>query len=248
MNQDMNMNDDNAGASPRRARRRVARAEEILDASAELLVADGFDAFTMQRLAARLDYATGAVYRYFPSKDAIVAELQRRTVQRLRERLQARLAALNAASAGARGVRAEAVRALAPLFAVTDVYRAVARERDPGFESIAQTLTDPRERLDTAEARRVIEAALPLFAQIRGLFDGAAGARALTRGDGMERALILWSSLHAALQLRKLARIDAALFDAERLADAAVRTLFLGWGADPRALERAAAAAARAGR
>ena len=44
---------------------------------------EGFDALTMQRLADECDAAVGAVYRYFPSKGALVAEVQREAIDRL---------------------------------------------------------------------------------------------------------------------------------------------------------------------
>ena len=61
-----------------RAIRREKTHERILDAAEAILGAEGMAALTMQRLATELGYTVGATYRYFDSKEAIVAALQRR--------------------------------------------------------------------------------------------------------------------------------------------------------------------------
>ena len=63
------------GSTPR-ARRRQARFKAILDAAMDLLVTDGLDGLTIHQLAKAVDYTPGALYHYFASKDAIIAELQ----------------------------------------------------------------------------------------------------------------------------------------------------------------------------
>ena len=56
-----------------RARRRDANLARILDAAMELVAGGGLEALSMGRLAAAVDYTPGALYRYFPSKDALLA-------------------------------------------------------------------------------------------------------------------------------------------------------------------------------
>ncbi len=66
--------------SSRRHRRRLARSESILTAAMRLVGENGIEGFTLQQIADELDYAIGSLYRYFPSKGALLAELQRRVV------------------------------------------------------------------------------------------------------------------------------------------------------------------------
>ncbi|MCA9555215.1 MAG: helix-turn-helix transcriptional regulator, partial [Myxococcales bacterium] len=58
------------------AARREARRQAIVDEALALVTEGGFEALTLQRLAGRLGYAVGALYRYFPSKEALLAALQ----------------------------------------------------------------------------------------------------------------------------------------------------------------------------
>src|SRR5262245_54452789 len=62
--------------SPRRQRRRETRLNQILETAQRIAVAEGLENLTMPHLAQTLDCAVGALYRYFPSKAALIAGLQ----------------------------------------------------------------------------------------------------------------------------------------------------------------------------
>ena len=68
---------DAPSATGRPERKRAKRRREFLDAAARIVADEGFEALTMSRLAEHLDTVVSAVYRYFPSKGALLAELQR---------------------------------------------------------------------------------------------------------------------------------------------------------------------------
>src|SRR5260221_10194223 len=55
--------------------KKSATRQRILDAAIELFRTRGFDATTTRDLAAAADIATGTVFNYFPTKEAIVAAL-----------------------------------------------------------------------------------------------------------------------------------------------------------------------------
>lgn len=55
--------------------------DAILEAAAYILVKDGWDKFTTNRVAERAGVNIASLYQYFPNKESIVAELQRRHVQ-----------------------------------------------------------------------------------------------------------------------------------------------------------------------
>ena len=58
-----------------RARRRDANHARILDAAMELVAEGRLEALSMGRLAEAAAYTPGALYRYFPGKDALLAAL-----------------------------------------------------------------------------------------------------------------------------------------------------------------------------
>jgi AcrR family transcriptional regulator len=62
---------------PRQERSRFT-VEAILEAAADILVRDGYDKLTTNRIADRAGVNVASLYQYFPGKEAIVAELRRR--------------------------------------------------------------------------------------------------------------------------------------------------------------------------
>jgi len=73
----------------RRAKRKLLLRQKILDAAREILLSQGFAAFTMRRVAEAIDYAPATIYLHFQSREQIAQELCFAGLRRLHERLQA---------------------------------------------------------------------------------------------------------------------------------------------------------------
>jgi TetR/AcrR family transcriptional repressor of mexCD-oprJ operon len=125
--------------APRQAlQERVAAA--ILDAAARVLVRRGEQA-SMNDVAAAAGVARATVYRYFPSRQALLDELARLAVRDAAERLAAARIDEVAAEEGVR----RAVRALVD---VGDYFVVLARERvEPDAEEFERGLAAPLRRL-----------------------------------------------------------------------------------------------------
>ncbi|ATG46253.1 TetR family transcriptional regulator [Celeribacter ethanolicus] len=67
-------------ASPKFRRRKEARPDELLDAALDLFTEQGFDRTTVEQIARRAGVSKGALYLYFPSKDAVIEALVDRAV------------------------------------------------------------------------------------------------------------------------------------------------------------------------
>ena len=78
---------------PKQARS-VVMVETILEAAARILEDDGIAQFNTNRIAQRAGISVGSLYQYFPSKDAIIAELIRIEHVQLLEDLKAMTAQL----------------------------------------------------------------------------------------------------------------------------------------------------------
>ena len=59
------------GRGERRLQVQAETRRAILDAALELFVADGYAQSSIRNIAAKVEYSPGAIYSYFPSKDAI---------------------------------------------------------------------------------------------------------------------------------------------------------------------------------
>ena len=67
-----------------RDKRKAETREKILAAGRELLLKGGFDAFSMRKLAAKVNYTATAIYVHFPDKEALLAELVEQEFIRVR--------------------------------------------------------------------------------------------------------------------------------------------------------------------
>jgi AcrR family transcriptional regulator len=66
-----------------------ATVEAIVAAAARILVRDGYDAFTTNRVAEKAGVSIGSLYQYFPNKDALLGELMRRHTHAIEEGIEA---------------------------------------------------------------------------------------------------------------------------------------------------------------
>ncbi|GAB2826297.1 TetR/AcrR family transcriptional regulator [Actinocorallia aurea] len=157
-----------------RSRRMV---ESILDATARILAASGYDGASTHRIAAEAGISPGSLYQYFAHKDAVVAA----TVERMIERIGARLVETFEALGAAPGP--DAVRPV-----VAAVLDATEDNRE-----LVRVLVEQMPRLGGSEEIRTIE---------RRASDLASGyLAALTSGAAPRSPAALWMALQALQQL-----------------------------------------------
>ncbi len=167
--------------TPVQARSR-ATFEAILEATAQILDADGLAGVTTNRVAERAGVSIGSLYQYFPSRDAILAEL----VRRMRLSMSARLLAANAVA------RDLPLEQAVPMLMEAAVHQYQAEPRLTAALEEAETRL-PRSADVLAEKRRVRdafveclrnrgveqpeEAALDMIGMTRGMVMAARGAQ-----------------------------------------------------------------------
>ncbi|PTX01907.1 TetR/AcrR family transcriptional regulator [Pararhodobacter aggregans] len=181
--------------TPRQARAR-ATVEAILEAAARILVAEGLERLTTNRVAEVAGISIGTLYQYFPSKEAILAEILRAKRQQLLEDIraataegtgqgfEARLSGLIEAAIVhqlgqptlARSL--EYLDSLLPLEAETQALKAAILERVSGF-------------LARGGIARPEESARDLVAALRGMIDAAGLAGETDREALFRRAMRL---------------------------------------------------------
>jgi AcrR family transcriptional regulator len=204
----------------RRTRQRRRTAAEIVDAAEEIVLGADLEALTVQRIAVAVGMTAGALYRYFPSRDAIVAAVQLRVIQRLAEAIDA-------------ATEPSAVhRPLPRLGAATAAVLAFARHEPHRYGLLSRMLAVPQPLVGDAEAAEVLPVALSTLARVRGWFAEARTEGTLSAGDDGARLAAWWAAIHGAIQLNKLVRFsdDAR---ADRVARVGLEAMLIGWGAAP---------------
>ena len=209
---------------------REQRRRQILDAAMTMVSREGLPNVTVQRLADDLGCSVGLLYRYFDSKDAMLAELEREALEVLGASLAASQAAI-AELAAERGVGARVAALSRALGAAT--FWVTAEATFPRQVELSQRLfTDPVVVLEEAAAARALPAAVRLLDSARSVLDDAVGAGALTPGVSLERAVIVVAGTTGVLLTSGIRRWGPSLFDGPHLAGVMIRDLFRGWGAD----------------
>lgn len=201
----------------RKARRRRARIEELLDEGLHLVAEEGLDALTVSRLARRMDWTKGAMYRYFRGKDELVAALNARVLDRWTE----------VAGRAIDGLEAPQQR----LEALVTALIGLSGREPHAFGMVALTMADPRNLVaDPGDAVHIPQM-MGLLRLVTVEIEAAQELGELTPGDPLARALRLVFSLIGVLQLRKLERFGRATFAADAHAEAVFRDLVTAWSA-----------------
>ncbi|MEM6290428.1 MAG: TetR/AcrR family transcriptional regulator [Myxococcota bacterium] len=216
--------------SPRQARKFAAKREAVLDAALSIVIEDGLAGLTLGKVAKALDVAVGGLYRYVPSKEALITALQQRAVSRFGERLRIHLE---------RPAPADAVahlrRVVAP-FAFYVRSREDARD-DHRLMDVMLSSLDPS--ISEAQAREVEEVLGPILAVARAGLEAAADAGALDPGDARARTLVLWGATHGLGHLRSRDRLESAAHRVDALYPVLFGSLLRGFGADAAEVEAA---------
>lgn len=218
-----------ATATTPRALRREKTSERILDTAEAILGSEGSAALTMQRLASELGYTVGATYRYYESKEAIVAALQRRVFASLADDMATRIDTSES----------ELVR----VAVVARIYATLALRRPLHARLLARMLGEPESLVDATHGARNTQVALQIGGAALRELAAARVAGALATGNDVERGLVLWAALSGVAQTRKLERWQVPGLDTDVLTDHLVRTLLIGWGADAKTTDDAIARA-----
>lgn len=214
----------------RRETRRQETIERILDTAMRLVAEEGYEAFTIARLASELGYAVGALYRYFKGKDAILAALEMRVVDQLQRDFaegEQRVAVHPSHAKLDPGAHA-----LVGALVAIGAYESLGRRRPTHAKLLATSLGDPRELLaDEVLAAGILPPLQALLGHVASKLEMAAKHGVLRAGRSDERALLVWAATQGVLTIRKLGRIREEFANAE-LYQSMITSLALGWGAD----------------
>jgi AcrR family transcriptional regulator len=189
----------------KRARNAAVRRRRVIEAALTLAADGGYDAVQMRDVAEQGDVALGTLYRYFPSKDALLIAALFEMAEDLKNLLAQRPA-----------------RGDTPADRVTDVLRRAARalERQPKVtDALVAALSSP----DPNVAEDKLEVYELLHGIVTDAMDGSAGAR----HDGVVRVLgnVWFGALVArAAGMADIGRMGDDLEEAARLLLEGTRT------------------------
>jgi len=218
------------------ARNRQRRSEAFLTAGLRIVTEDGIDALTMARLADELDTAVGSVYRYYSSKDELVAAIQGHAIGRLHRSHDASVEAL------ADAVAAHLAAPPPPLELVRLVvlgrWLCGAAEHYPEEVRLLQMVSSRRSStLSPAAAQGLVPSTLALLTAVSSTIDAAVGA-----DDGVGRAIVWLMAFGGVVVADDLEQYLPGVLGGGRLLRLLNADLLVGWGAPRADVERIEAA------
>lgn len=175
----------------RRERKRQQQLDHLADTAWVLFEAEGFEAVTMERIAAAADVAKGTLYKHFPVKEAL-----------LRHRFHRELREAQATQAWAIGKEAPGEARLRRFFALSAEWS--ERHRRYLLPYVQHRLAEPRHPVDEARRSglgRIFEALIA---------DGQAAGR-FRRDVGAEVLAVYLEFLYLAALLRWLTDVTPSL-------------------------------------
>lgn len=225
----------------RRARKREARRDHLLDLALDLVDEHGVDGLTMAALAEAGDYATASLYTYFASRSALLAALQERALVALGRVADERASRWDEALAADPDVT-PAVAALARLCAFSDLFLAAPVEHRREFRLQQQLLVTPGVE-EAADAGTVVPVAMHVLGVPQRLLSEAVEAGALRPGGPVADPLGGAVDASFARTLAWVVALNGALLTdglvtglpttGAMLGTQLTDSLLAGWGADP---------------
>ena len=209
-------------------RKRLEKRQLILARATDLLVREGLEAVTVHRLARELDLTVGALYRYFESKDALIASLTEEVIAEYGQALTLKREALDAQAQNA----GDPLDALATLVGFSGVYFEVSMSMPARYQLVSRMLTDPQIWLSTERRNPVMTSLFSIMDLFERLIESAVAEGRLAPGSARQRTVLLWGGLTGVLSMQKLASLNPEQIPVAGLTRAMTETLFRGWGAD----------------
>ena len=223
----------------RRAQNRATRHAQLMNAATEIIATKGLSGLTMQAVAEIVDCAVGTIYTYFPSKTALLSELQIAAIQTLQATFDASLSTWDDELASLSVD--DDLAALVRLVAFGHLFTAGPDLHPREFELLQALISTPNREIGE-EGPDVLPHALTLINEFRLLIDRAVELGVLECGTGgadgneplevsMARTLRWAGGLNGALLVSNAHPDERLLLDGRSLALQLSNDLLRGWGA-----------------
>ena len=216
---------------------RRQRMRRFADASLHIVATEGLAALTMSRLAEELDTVPSAVYRYFPSKGALITAVQCDAIERLtasfgliRDASEAHFATLALDDADLTTTR---------LVLFGRWFCATADTHLEELRLLQMIMSERTHDIDPEGGFEVLPIAMVLLGQAAECLDSAEAQGLVTPGQSLERVIVWAAALGGVLETDSLARYVPELLGDGRLARSTNLDLLRGWGVPDDRLTRA---------
>lgn len=223
--------------SPHTIRQRLERRQDFLRAARDIVNAESPDALTMRRVTKVVGTSEGSIYNYFPTRSALLAELE---IEALETIIASYLAGQRNLDDLVQMSRLDpSTQALVRAVGLAWFWIASEHMLPSEVELSRRVFSQPEGITEPNDANRLITTALRLLDHGRQRLDAAVASDVLDAGENVERSLMLIASMTGALLTSKLGGWDHQIFDGAKIARQVAAAFFAGWGADGALLDAA---------
>lgn len=227
----------------RKEMKRNARKKRYLNEALKLITELGPDALTIANLAERMKASNGAIYRYFPSKEALVVELQTRAIETLGDFLEEELKKAEEATDPALSPAAKSLILVGVAFMA---YARHAEKHPHNYHLIDVFFSAQQEFLSTQEALRIASGSInPILRRVQGLLIAATKEGAIDEDDVEQMALIMWALVHGLEHFKKTDRVRPKENQVPTIVHTSRRCFFKALGAKKELIAEVEAAGAQ---
>ena len=202
--------------------KRARKINSICDTALDVVLAYGLEGLSMHEVARRRRVTVGALYRYFDSKQRLVATLEIRCLDTIQRRLEQEFS-VDSVSATTLNEASEI------LSRVIQVYRDTLRIHPAHGRLISGILANPHPVVDEEDRSMAVAKMFETLSVPVRVISRLQEQKVLSPGDAVQRALLLWLSAHGVIQLEKFESISEARIQTDRLLAVAIESLVLGW-------------------
>lgn len=201
---------------------------------------DGLEGLTIARLADALDAAVGALYRYFPGKDALLFSMQQMALDEFHTTLQELLAQVATQLEQEQRGDDEQLLAMLQLLVLMKAYLVDATQASARHRLIFEFMSTYDPSLSEEDAMQGEDA-------VRRILDLVSiSLRVLLSKDAeasdevvWQATMIAWATVHGLDHFRKRDRLVPAHLHVETLLPIAQRNMFRGWALDEALIDEA---------
>ena len=181
-------------------KRRNKKFQQMLEHAMKLIVKDGFSSLTMRTLAHSLDITPGALYRYFPSKGHIIGALGNQILETYTQSIQKAKAVAEKSYAN----HSPKEKSIFILCSIAKEYFTISIQSAEKYRILQMIMTDETRYMTNPEDySKFMNGSMELLGYVAQQYDVASNVNAIHKGNGFERALILFTLLQGSLQLIK---------------------------------------------
>ena len=218
---------------------RARRTRRFTDAALHIVAEEGMAALTMARLADELDTVPSALYRYFPSKGALITAVQCDAIRRLTASYDSIRTASDTRFARRDLSGAELCATRLVLFGRW--FCATAQTHLEELRLLQMIMSERTGDLDPLDGFEVLPIAMELLSQAVDCLTDAQQLGVVTPAAQFERVIVWAAALGGVLETDRLAMYVPELLGDGRLARSTNLDLLRGWGVSDYLLARATA-------